>query len=147
MPIMEAGVVTVAAAAAAPYAEIRTGANNPIVIYEMGFFINAATASSIQVVRPAAIGVTPAGTTVPVPVDDSVGAASTVTIATTWGTAPTISTNVPLRKGATPATLGTGIVWTWPVQGLHVPKASSLVIWNYGAAGGSVLNMYVTFME
>lgn len=146
MAIYEAGWATTAAATVAPYAEIRTGANNPITIYEMGWFINAATASAVGIYRPTAIGVTPGTTVIPVPVDDT-GATSTVTIANTWGTAPTIGANVSLRRGSTPATLGAGVVWTWPVQPLHVPKASSLVIWNFSGTTASVLNFYVTYNE
>jgi hypothetical protein len=53
MAIYEVGWQTVAPLTVAPYAEFRTGANNPALIYEMGFFVNAATASSSERRRPA----------------------------------------------------------------------------------------------
>lgn len=146
MAIYEVGWQTVAAVTVAPYAEFRTGANNPALIYEMGFACNAATASSIGIYRPAAIGVTPGTTTVPVPVDSDYPAATAI-IANTWGTAPTISTNVSFRRSTLAAAIGAGVVWTWPVQPLRIPKASSLVIWNFGGSTASVLNAYISYME
>lgn len=146
MAIYEVGWQTVAALTVAPYAEFRTGANYPALIYEMGFTCNAATASSIGIYRPAAIGITPGTTTIPVPVDSDYTTAST-TVANTWGTAPTISTNVSFRRATLAAAIGAGVVWTWPVEPLRIPKSSSLVIWNFGGATGSVLNAYITYME
>jgi outer membrane protein assembly factor BamA len=146
MAIYEVGWQTVAPLTVAPYAEFRTGANNPALIYEMGFFVNAATASSVGIYRPAAIGVTPATTTVPIAVDSDYPTATAI-VANTWGTAPTISSNVSLRRAQLSANIGAGIVWTWPVTPLRIPKASSLVIWNFGAATASVLNAYISYME
>ena len=83
---------------------------------------------------------------VPVAVDSDYPTA-TALIANTWGTAPTISTNVSFRRATLAAAIGAGVVWTWPVQPLRIPKASSLVIWNFGGSTASVLNAYISYME
>ena len=50
--------------------------------------------------------------------------------------------------GRHPATIGNGVVWTWnPGEELIVPVSSYLAFWNFGAATGSVLNMYVKWIE
>ena len=116
--------------------EIRTSANVRARLIEFGVFLAAATASTFGLGRPAAIGVTP---TSPVdfqpedPADPTV--ASQVQSALAWGTGPTAPTNF-LRRISLPATIGTGIIWTWQ-NGLVIPASSSLVLWNLAANGVS----------
>lgn len=140
------GFASVAAAAGAAYATLHTGASYRARIREVGLFVNAATASSVQLIRPNNTPV--ASTSILGQTQDPGDPASTINVDTAWSTAPTIGTNVPLRKGAIPAAIGNGLVWTWPAdQPLIVPVSSWLVLWNYGAGAGSVLNCWITWEE
>lgn len=142
----EGGAASVAAASGAPYATIHTGANLVAAIREMGIFLNAATASSVELIRPN--NSPTASTSVLGQAQDTAQAASSVNLDTAWSTAPTIGSNVPLRKVLLPGTIGSGVIWTWPSgAGLIVPVSSYLVLWNFGAGAGSVLNFYVVWEE
>ncbi len=139
------GFASVAAAAGAAYATIHTAAGARARIREIGLFCNAATASSVQLVR-AATGT--ASTSVLGQAEDPADAASVTNIDTAWSVAPTISTNVPLRRVVIPAVIGAGVIWTWPIERpLVIAVSSMLVIWNFGAGAGSVLNGYAVWEE
>lgn len=120
--------------------EIRAAATpGRLKIMELGFFLAAATASIYGLGRPAAIGDTPT-----TPVDflqedlAEVLAANVALSALAWGTKPTAPTAF-LRRIALPATVGTGVIWTWP-KGLVIPVSSSIVLWNLGT--NSVVDAY-----
>jgi hypothetical protein len=117
---------------ATPALELRTGATLRAKVLEIDVFLAAATASTYGIGRPQAIGVTP---TAPVSVqpEDSADPAGSAQTALAWGTPPTI----PLaffRRIALPATIGTGVIWTFP-RGLVIPAANSLVLWNLATNG------------
>jgi hypothetical protein len=108
------GVRTSSGTDAAAAWEIRTGATpGRAKIMEIGIFLAAATASVFGIGRPAAIGDTP-----------------TVQSALAWGTGPTVPAAF-LRRISLPATIGTGVIFSWP-QGLTIPVSSSIVLWNLG---------------
>ena len=120
--------------------EIITGATpGRAKLMEIGFTLNAATASSIGLGYPQAVGVTPTS-----PVDflvedpNDVLAASVVTSALAWATSPTVPAKF-FRRMNFPATIGQGVVWTFP-EGITIPVSSSIVLWNVGAV--SALNAY-----
>lgn len=120
--------------------EIITGATpGRARVIELGFFLAAATATTIGLGRPQAIGITPTS-----PVDflaedpNDVLASGVVQSAVAWGTGPTIPTAF-LRRIALPATVGAGVIWTFP-EGLVIPVSSSLILWNL--ASNSVLDAY-----
>ena len=120
--------------------EIRTGATpGRVRVYEVGIFLAAATASTYGLGRPQAIGVTPT-TPVDFLVEDpnDVLASGVVQSALAWDTKPTVPTAF-LRRVSLPATVGTGIIWTFP-EGLVIPVSSSLILWNLGTNG--VLDAY-----
>jgi hypothetical protein len=139
MALYNFGVLTTGTASGAAAWEIRTSANVRARIMEIGIFLNAATASIVGLGRPAAIGLTP---TSPVdflpedPADTTVSGA--VQSALAWSTGPTVPTNF-LRRIGLPATIGTGIIWTFP-RGLVIPVSSSIVLWNL--ALNSAFNAY-----
>lgn len=141
----EAGVTGVAAAAGAAYATIHTGANAKAAIREIGIFLSSATASSIGLIRASN---TPVATTSQLgQAQDSVQPASTVNIDTAWSTAPTVG-SIFLRKAGLPATIGSGIIWTWPNgSGLVIPTSAWLVIWNFGGSAGATPVVYVVWEE
>jgi hypothetical protein len=111
---------------------------------ELGIFMAAATASQYALGRPAAIGVTP---TAPVdflpddPADPTV--AGLVQSALAWATGPTAPAAFP-RRISTPATIGSGVIWTFP-RGYMIPVSSSLVLWNLAANG--VVDAYAVVEE
>lgn len=134
------GVRTSSGTQAAAAWEIRTGATpGRVKLLELGFFLAAATASTYGLGRPAAIGDTPT-----TPVDllqedpNNVLATAIVQSALAWGTGPTVPAAF-LRRISLPATIGTGVIWTWP-NGLVIPVSSSLVLWNIGT--NSVVDAY-----
>ena len=113
--------VTIATAAL----ELRTAATDRPRVVEMGVFMAAATASTYGVGRPQAIGVTPT-TPITVLAEEVADATGTVQTALAWATGPTVPLNF-FRRWAGPATIGTGIIWTFP-RGLTIAISSSIVL-------------------
>lgn len=116
--------------------ELRTGAANRPKVLEVSIIQATGTAQSLGLGRPQAIGITPVN--VLFQADDPGDPASVQNASLSWGTSPT----VPLifhRRWNSAATIGVGIVWTFP-RGLVVPISSSLVIWNITAAIASDVN-------
>ena len=106
--------------------EWRTPATVRAKVLEIQFIQATATAVSIGLGRPQAIGVTPVN--VLFQMDDPGDPASVMNGSLSWATSPT----VPLifhRRWNSAATVGVGIIWTFP-RGLVIPISSSLVIWN-----------------
>jgi hypothetical protein len=122
--------------------ELRTAATDQAVVLEIGIFLAAATASTYGIGRPAAIGVTPT-TPITVLAEDSGSPAGTAQTALAWATPPTVPANF-FRRVAFPATIGSGVIWTFP-RGLTIPVSSSLVIWNLATNG--VIDAYVVIDE
>lgn len=110
--------------------ELRTTAGVKCRVLEYSLIQLTGTASSYGFGRPAAQGVTP-GTTSTFQRDDSADPACVTTVSLTWGTSPTAPTSYH-RRTNTAATVGVGIVWTFPA-GLVVPVSASLVCFNITA--------------
>jgi hypothetical protein len=64
--------------------------------------------------------------------------------AVAWGTAPTVPT-VHLRRIALPATIGAGVIWTFP-RGLTFAVSKGVVIWNL-ATNAASLNVWAVVDE
>lgn len=144
MALYELGVLTTGTASGAAAWEIRSSANLRARIMEIGVFLNAATASLIGLGRPAAIGITPTTPVDFLPSDPAdVTVASQVQSALAWATGPTLPTGF-LRRIGLPATIGAGIIWTWP-RGLVIPVSSSIVLWNFQL--NSALQAYAVIDE
>lgn len=122
---------TVTATGAALWEIINTATNKPRVM-EVGLSQVSAAAAVYALGRPAAKGV---GATTPVAFQDEQdgnNAAGLTTAAVAWATtAPTSPTNF-LRRISTPATVGAGVIWTFP-RGLAIVANVSLVIWSFNA--------------
>jgi hypothetical protein len=143
MAIYSLAVRTTGASVTTPALEVIGAAAIGYRLLELGMSINAATASVYGYGRPAAIGVTP---TTPVAVlaeDGGNTTAGNSTTALAWGTAPTAPTNF-LRRVSLPATVGAGIIWTFP-RGIVVLKALTSVLWNITA--NSVADVWVVVDE
>lgn len=118
-------------------AEIRTTASVKARLLELSIVQATGTAQSLGLGRPAALGVTP-GTTSTFQRDDSADPACVTTVAATWGTSPTAPTPYH-RRWNSAATVGVGIVWTFP-RGIIIPVSGSLVVFNITAAVACDLN-------
>ena len=106
--------------------EWRTPATVRPKVLEISLIQATGTACSYGLGRPQAIGITPVN--VLFQADDPGDPASVMNGSLSWATSPT----VPLiyhRRWNSAATVGVGIVWTFP-RGLVIPISSSLVIWN-----------------
>jgi hypothetical protein len=124
---------TIAGVSNQALAWLRSTTAKDIRIWEIAVYQSSGTAAAtdIGVGRPAAISLTPT-TVVPQAEDTSSGAASCTgqVAASTKPTSPTLF----LRRFGIPATIGAGVIWTYP-QGLIVPTGpAELVVWNIGAA-------------
>lgn len=123
--------------------EIRAGATGPRPrILEVGIFLAAATASAFGIGRPQAIGITPTSPQTILAEDPAEGSSLTQ-VAGAWGTGPTVPLNF-LRRISLPATIGTGVIWTFP-KGLVIPLSGSIVVWNITATG--VADAYIVIDE
>lgn len=110
--------------------EWRTPATVRPKVLEISIVQATATAQSLGLGRPQAIGVTPVN--VLFQRDEPNDPASVINGSLSWATSPT----VPLifhRRWNSAATIGVGIVWTFP-RGLVIPISSSLVVWNITAS-------------
>jgi hypothetical protein len=125
-------------------AELRASATDALYVYELGITLNAATASTIGVGRPTNNGsVAGRNGNAAAGIEPGRPCAVGGIITTGWTTAPTAPTNF-FRRISLPATIGTGIVWTWP-KGLRVKQSTSLVVWNITLS--SVASIYVVCEE
>jgi hypothetical protein len=150
MPRYEVAVSTPAAAAAAAYCGLIGNGTRRVFLRELQVTVEAATASSVGVLRP---NNTPVQTTTAVPQpEDPADAAAAALLGTAWSTPPAIGANVFMRKIVIPATIGAGIIWTWPGAGsdkalVIAGGVNSLVLWNYGGGAGSVLSAVFVLEE
>ena len=117
--------------------EWRTPSTMRPRIMEISIIQLTATAESLGLGRPQAIGVTPVN--VLFQMDDPGDPASVMNGSLSWATSPT----VPLifhRRWNSAATAGVGIIWTFP-RGLVIPISSSLVLWNITTAVACDVNI------
>lgn len=122
--------------------ELRTTSTDRARLMELGIFLAGATASTFGLGRPQAIGVTPTSPQTFLG-EDSAEPAATLTSALAWGTGPTVPVNF-LRRISLPATVGTGVIWTFP-RGILIPVSSSLILWNISAT--AVADVYAVIDE
>lgn len=141
MAIGSIGVRTTAVAATVAQYEIRTTAAVRATVLELGIITaTAATSQQVGLGRPQAIGVTPT-TPVLFQRDEPGAPACVTTTALAWATGPTI----PLvfhRKWTGAATVGVGIIWTFP-RGLVIPVSSSLIVWSITTTPGNDINAVI----
>lgn len=119
--------------------EYRTAASVRVKVLELTLIQATATAQSLGVGRPQALGVTPVN--VLFQRDDPAEAASVTNGSLSWATSPT----VPLifhRRWNSAATIGVGIIWTFP-RGLVIPVSSALVLWNITTAVACDVNCVI----
>lgn len=118
--------------------EIRTTAAVRAALLELSIIQATGTVQSLGFGRPQALGVTPGGTSTPI--RDEPGAPVCVTTtALSWATSPTPPL-VFARRWNSAATIGVGIIWTFP-RGFVIPVSSSAVVWNITTAVACDINV------
>ncbi len=127
MGIYSAGARTVNITAGTMACRIISGNADNARIMEIGVTLVTATACTLGLGVPATAGAT-VTTSVTLQAEDTRDAAGVSTIATVQTTAPSAPTTYFRRVGL-PATIGAGIVWTFP-QGLKLATSGSVVLWN-----------------
>lgn len=145
MPTFSVQCTTPAAATAAGYATLHTGANRRGFVRQIVCTATAATYSPVGLGIPAN---TPTATTsILGQALDAADAAATINIDTAWSTAPTAPT-VLMQKRDIPAVAGAGIVFDFPADHmLTMAKSTWLVLWNYSGSTGAALDVSVLFDE
>ena len=125
-------------------AELRAPSGRDLRVWEVSIDNTTAVASDIGLYRATAQSGTPTSI-VPVADDTSAGTAQAAAVVAAT-TAPTIGTNVPIRRALLAPSVGAGRIWTFPA-GLVVPVSGSLVLWNNGAATSAALEGYFVYDE
>lgn len=122
---------TIVTAAGGANWEIRTTAAKRARVLEIGLSQVTAVAGTYGLGRPAAIGITPTSPQT-ILAEDPGEPAGTVTVCVAWATPPTVPANF-FRRITCPATIGAGVIWTFP-RGLIIPISFSIVIWVIATA-------------
>lgn len=148
MPRYSIGFVSTATGAGAPIATIEAP-TRCLYVVEIGVFCNAATASGVSLLRNTASGEANSTATSAGQPFNPADVAGTGVIGTAWSTAPTITAASRIRRGQLPATIGAGLIWTFPAPLVirNATKTDYLVLWNESGSTNSALNGYVTWDE
>jgi len=137
-----AGRTSIFTAANACFTIITTSGIRATIL-EVGIFSASATTQTFGLGRPAAVGVGATSAVAGLAEDSSAPAASTTSCLAWTTTYPTAPTQF-FRRIDLPATVGTGIIWTFP-RGLIVPISGNIVIWNITLTVAS--DVYVVWDE
>jgi hypothetical protein len=138
------GFRTLDGTVAFPAAEIRSTSSDKPRVLEIVMLQTAAAASALNIGIgvPTALGVGPIAPVKLLP-EEVTDTACPVTIATQWGTKPTVPTNFYRRVGAVTG-VGNGLIVAFP-RGLSIAVSSSLVLWNILA--NSLMDVSVSLGE
>lgn len=123
---------------------ILTSSTLRVAVLECGIFMAAATASTYLMGRPAAAGVGAQTSPVLLQAEDPAAPVSLTNSALAYATSSPTSPTNPFRRWASPATIGTGVIWTFP-RGILVAVSSEFIVSN-GATDG-VVDTYFTVDE
>ena len=122
--------------------DVKASASNRPAVMEVSVNLGAATASTYGLGRA---GNTPTQTSpVLVQAEDPGDPAGVSGCAVAWSVAPTIPAQFN-RRISLPATIGSGVIWTFP-RGLVLAVSASLLIWNLAANSAST-NIHVVVDE
>ncbi len=132
-------------------AELRAAATARVFVEEFGISMAVlpTTAPRFVLTRP---NNSPVGGTnnVPNPLDVADAASLSSFFLTGQSTAPTFVTAGPyIQAGGLPLTLGAGLLWTFPGQGLAIPLGGSLLLANLNASGATLgsFDLYIKWRE
>lgn len=122
--------------------DVKASASNRPAVMEVSVNLGAATASTYGLGRA---GNTPTQTSpVLVQAEDPGDPAGVSGCAVAWSVAPTVPTQHH-RRVSLPATIGSGIIWTFP-RGLVLATSASLLVWNL-ATNSANTNIHVVVDE
>jgi hypothetical protein len=122
--------------------DLRAAAANSPKVMEIGINLAAATASTYAIGRS---GNTPTQTSpVLLQAENPGDPAGNSGVAVAWSVAPTTPAQFFRRIGL-PATIGTGVIWTFP-RGLTLAAAATLLIWNL-ATNSASMNFWIVADE
>jgi hypothetical protein len=113
-------------------------------IWEIGVFMETAAANTIQLFRQNAAGAGSPTNVAPV-AEDTVSGAASCNLVTAYATTNPTAATVPIRRCSLPATIGAGIIWTFPA-GLVIPVSSSVNLFQV-AATACTYGIYVAYDE
>lgn len=116
------GFTKTTGAAAGPIADIRTATAKDVRVWEIWISAETAVAGTVGLVRSTNAGTTPGGDQVAVAEDYSNTRAVATHVYTTYATEPTQAA-VYLRRCALAASIGSGLIWTFP-EGIVVPTST-----------------------
>jgi hypothetical protein len=104
-------------------------------VMEVGFFLAAATASTYGLNRPTALGTrtSPVALLAEDSADPALTGIALIDSALAWSAQPTLAAE-DLRRIALPATIGTGVIWTFP-RGITLATSLSLALVNRATNG------------
>lgn len=131
------------AAAGAVVSLRAASASRDVRVFEIGISVVTAVAGEIGIGRPANSPVATTSTAAGAPLDNVSGAGASL-IDSAWSTAPTAPT-VPWRRFQFPATIGAGVIWTFP-NGIVVPASGNLVVWQFSALAVTY-DVYLSYDE
>lgn len=121
-------------AAAGPIATLSAGTGRDLRIFQVTVSLSTAVSGDVGLMRPANTPTAPTGGQVGAAYDN-VSAAGVAVTANAWTTAPTAGAT-SLDRIVLPASIGAGVIWTYP-EGLVVPTSGFLAVWQYSAAAVS----------
>lgn len=142
MAMYGAGFTKTAPTVGTMIAQLRTAATRDVRVFEIGLFATTAVTADVGLIRASTVGAT--FTSVTPQAEDASASAAVTLVDTAATTAPTIGTNY-LRRIQIPATIGAGIVWTFP-RGLVIPISAGLLLWNVTGTGPA-LSGYFSYEE
>jgi hypothetical protein len=144
----EVAALTTLTAASVPFATLVAGASSRMKISEIGIVMATAVASDIALARSATATTTP--TKILGQAMDAADPAAIGSLAIAWSTIGTANA-ISIRRVALPATVGAGVIWTWPESTrlvLASPAATSeLMFVNRGGGVCGTFTIYVSWEE
>lgn len=144
MAIYSQGANTTVTTTGAGALDLKAAAANSPKVLEFGVSLAAATASTYSIGRPGNDGSVAQTSPVLVQAENPGDPAGQTGTAVAWSTAPTVPT-VHLRRITLPATIGAGVIWTFP-RGLTCPVTKGIVLWNL-ATNSANTNVWVVVDE
>lgn len=141
-----ASVTKTTSASAAWQLQIRqSSAARSLRLLELGIWTTTAVAGTYTLERSNSVGAT--FTSTAGKAEDPLSSAGGGVIDTAITTAPTReATPIPFRQVVFPATIGSGVIWTFGTDGLIVPASGGLLIWQTTTAAVG-LAVYAAWAE
>lgn len=131
-----------------PMLELRCASTSRAVVREVGITMAVLPTTAPRFILGRATNSPTGGTNnTPIAMDNADAASLHTFNNPSWTSAPTFNTSGPwIKVGGLPLTLGAGLIWTFPGQGLVVPTSGSLVLANLNASGATLGSFDIYFI-